>query len=801
MERKKKKSIILVLLSAVLLVGLLTAATVTVIFAGYLGTIDADIDVSELFYGHGLTTKIYVKNSLGVAVELEDQRLFGEENRVFVPIDSIPSHVIDAFVAIEDHRFWEHSGFDAYRLAGAAVSFVSPSMKNFGGSTITQQLIKNLTGENEVTVKRKLTELLRAARLEKTTDKRRILELYLNTVYLSQGCYGVETASEKYFGKRVSELSVAEGASLAAIIRYPTRYDPIVNPENNVARRNVVLARMNELGYLSNELFSEASQTPLSLSLSTKKETSGAKNSWFTDCLIEQILSDLCTEKGMSRAAASKLLYSGGLTIYSTENVEMQSMLSEYYTNVSNIPSNTAGISAQSAAVILDKHGAVLAVVGGKGEKTYDRGLCLATGNLRSPGSVIKPVSVYAPALDRKLITWATVFDDVPVTFTKTTSGYTLWPKNNPRVYSGLVTVNRALQTSINTVSVKILQKLGVRASFDFLRDVVGISTLVGSSGGKTDLALAPLALGATTDGVSLLEMTCAYTMFADGGNISHPHFYTEVYDRSGKLLLSRNGETTPAISPETADIMTRMMQNVVAPGGTASCVTLARSSDVAGKTGTSNANTDRWFIGYTPDLICGVWYGFKDARDLGSFNDNPAALIFDGVMKKALDVIPSPQKRFDHSKNVVACLYCADSGALPSPVCALDPRGSRTELGYFLKGTEPRACCKAHVLADVCIDGGIALPGCECASEPRAMINVVRRFPCQVRIKDAQYVFIPLPEGQAPCPDESKAFFENPDDNGTFVGSSGVILPYNRACRHCFPQEEDFSGEEENDE
>ena len=801
MKRKNRKHIFLIVLSAVLLVGLLTAATVTAVFVRYLGTIDADIDISKLFYEHGLTTKIYVKNELGVAVELEDQRLHGEENRIFVGIDSIPSHVIDAFVSIEDHRFWEHGGFDAYRLAGAALSFISPSMKSFGGSTITQQLIKNLTGENQITVKRKLTEILRAARLEKTTDKRRILELYLNTVYLSQGCYGVETAAEKYFGKRVTELTVAEGASLAAIIRYPTRYDPIVNPENNLARRNVILARMNELGYLSDELFAEASETPLSLSLSSRKESTGAKNSWFTDCLIEQVISDLCSEKGMSRAAASQLLYSGGLTIYSTENVEIQSMLSEYYTNVSNIPSNTAGLSAQSAAVILDKSGAVLAVVGGKGEKTYDRGLCLATGNLRSPGSVIKPVSVYAPAIDRGLITWATVFDDVPVMFTKTSSGYTLWPKNNPRVYSGLTTVNRALKTSVNTVSVKILQKLGVRTSFDFLRNVVGISTLVDESGGKTDLALAPLALGATTSGVSLLEMTCAYTMFPGAGNVSHPHFYTDVYDRSGNLLLTRNGEASPAISPETADIMTRMMQNVVAPGGTASCVTLARSRDVAGKTGTSNANTDRWFIGYTPDLICGVWYGFKDARDLGTFAENPAALIFDGVMKKACDLLPSSQKRFEHSKNVVACLYCADSGLLPSSICMLDPRGSRTELGYFLKGTEPRAYCRTHVKVDVCHDGGIALPGCECISEPRALISVERNFPVQVRITDAQYVYRALATGQKPCPDESKAFFENTDDNSIFYGDSGVILPYNRACRHCFPQEEPPTEDEEKDE
>lgn len=765
-----------------------SSAVAAAIFVNYTKTIDPSLNIDELFSEQGLTTKIYAENSLGAEIELESQRLHGTENRIFVSIDDIPQHVVDAFVAIEDHRFWSHEGFDIYRTVGAVINFITPSSQSYGGSTITQQLIKNLTGENQATVKRKLTELLRSADLEKKYSKRKIIEMYLNTVYLSQGCYGIETAAEKYFGKKAGELTIAEGASLAAIIRYPTRYDPIVNPENNVERRNVILARMNELGYLADELYEVEKGAGLGLKITTQKK-SGAKNSWFTDCLIEQVINDLIKEKGLSRTVAANLIYGGGLTIYTTQNIEIQSMLSEYYTNVSNIPSNTSGASAQSAAVIMDKTGAVLAVVGGKGEKKQDRGLCLATGMLRTPGSVIKPISVYAPAIDRGLITWASVFDDVPVSFIESNGGLVGWPKNNPRVYSGLVNVNRAVKASINTVSVKVLEQIGCRESFDFLRDKVGITTLVESksiSGGiVSDIAPAPLALGALSNGASLLEMTGAYTMFIDGGNVSTPHFYTAVYSKNGELLLSRNGEAREAISSDTAEIMTRLMQQVLMPDGTASCITLKNKTEVAGKTGTSNANTDRWFIGYTPELICGVWYGYKDARDLGSFTANPAALIFDGVMTRATEILDSPKTKFDHSENVIQFTFCKDSGKLSTDACLLDPRGGRLETGYFIKGTEPTGTCSTHIVVDMCDDGGVSLGNCRESTHKAALVKVNRSFPVQVKITDAQYVYRPLPFGEEPPSDESMAFFEGLRRENEFFGTSGTAKAFNRACRH----------------
>lgn len=801
MMKKTRKHLFLKGAATILLVCIISVFAVGTVFLRYVRRIDTSLDIGKLFFSQGLTTKIFCKNDVGADIELEDQRLY-TQNRIFTDIKNIPQNVVDAFVAIEDHRFWEHGGFDVRRTCGAILGFIT-GKESYGGSTITQQLIKNLTGENQVTVKRKLTEILRAANLEKTLSKREILELYLNTVYLSQGCYGIETAAEKYFGKHAEELTIAEGASLAAIIRYPTRYDPIANPENNLERRDLILSRMNALGYLSDDLYLSSSSKGLGLNVTVKKSSEN-KNSWFTDCLVEQVIADLCREKGMSRAAASKLVYEGGLTIHSTQNIKMQTMLEEYYTDVSNIPKSTSGEQAQSACVILDKSGAVLAVVGGKGKKTTDRAFCCATDLLRSPGSVIKPVSVYAPALDAGLITWASVFDDVPVTFEKRGSDYIMWPKNNPRVYSGLVNVNQAIKTSINTVSVKVLERLGCRRSFDFLRDTVGISTLVESRtepDGRTvsDIAPAPLALGATSDGVSLLEMTSAYTMFPSGGECAKPHFYTSVYDKDGNLILSRDGEKTRAISEETADIMTRMMQNVLSSGGTASCIKLKNTVEVSGKTGTSNANTDRWFIGFTPDLVCGVWYGFKDARDIGDFSENPAAVIFDGVMTGAEALLTEKQIEFTHSKNVVACLYCKDSGLLPTKVCGLDVRGGRTELGYFLKGTEPSLRCGTHVEVGACECGGISLGACPFREKSVALIKVWRDFPCQVKITDAQYVYRDI--SSPPSENPSDAFFESERKGGHFFGTSGVPLPLNRACPHYFgPTDEDFENIEDID-
>ena len=325
---------------------------------------------------------------------------------------------------------------------------------------------------------------------------------------------------------------------------------------------------------------------------------------------------------------------------------------------------------------------------------------------------------------------------------------------------------------------------------------MLGLSTLIEnekSTDGRTlsDMALAPLALGAVTRGVSVREMTNAYCALANEGIYHTSISYTEVYDKDGKLLLSNEENSVRAVSAETADIMTRLLENVV-DTGTASALTLKKSVPVAGKTGTSNADTDRWFIGYTPDILCGVWYGYKDARDIGTFKINPAVTVFDELMTKlyagsAADTVSLDKThQFPQSENVVGCLYCKDSGEAPAIACSHDPRGHRIELGYFKKGTEPQSKCDVHTLVDY--DSKTHAVACEkCPREnivKTALLKIYdRAFPCRVTVTDAQYVYRYLPFGEAPTTDPTLAFFQNAYEKDCYIGISNTKSAYNRYC------------------
>ena len=378
----------------VFLVGVLSAGALASSLYIYMTNIDAELDVKMLAGSLGLTTKIYYTDEDGKEAEL--LRLHGEENRIWCKLEDMPTCLKNAFICIEDHRFYEHCGIDAKRTLGAVLNFFGG--KSYGGSTITQQLIKNLTGENEVTVKRKLTEIMRALALEKKLSKEDILELYLNNVYLSSGCFGVQTAAEKYFGKNASELSLAECASLAAIVQNPSRYDPLHKPENNAERRSTVLLRMRELGCITEEEYFAAASEPLMLAEQKEEAQAEEIHSWFADAVIEDAIAELAEKYGISQSSASAMVYSGGLTIHTTLDMTAQNMLDEFYKNAKNFPANEVGKPDSSAVLINGKTGAVLAVAGGRGEKSANRTFCLATKARRSPGSALKPISVYAPA-------------------------------------------------------------------------------------------------------------------------------------------------------------------------------------------------------------------------------------------------------------------------------------------------------------------------------------------------------------------------------------------------------------------
>lgn len=779
---------------------------VLVIYAvNYGKTVSSDA-FYELAHAQDRTTHIYYltqssEKDAQVAVELPDQALYSSQNREWVAFSQLPEQLKNAFIAIEDHRFFNHSGIDVRRTLGALAGYIRGT-DTYGGSTITQQLIKNVTGNDEYSVSRKLHEIIFALKLDGELTKEEILELYLNTIYLSDGCYGVETAAEHYFGKTCSALTVNECAALAGIPQSPSKWNPRTSPKNNATRRHTVLDRMAELGYITGEEKEAAKNEALTVVAepTSNKENGGSRYSWYTEAVIDEAIA-LLTENGIapSRQTASRLLYSGGLSIITPQNPEMQKTAEEYFKNERNFPAVDGSIiQPECSAVVIDpKNGNILALVGARGEKTDDRLLNYATSTKRSPGSSIKPLSVYAPAIDKGKITYGTVIDDTPYKFISGSGGNLRpWPQNSPRGYRGLTTVRDAVTRSVNTVSVKILNMMDKEEIFSLLHDRLGMDGMVSERtiGGShyTDIADSPLAHGQLTAGVSVKEITGAYTAIAGNGVYHKPKTVLKIYDGEGKLLVDNTDEGERIFSPETATITTKLLQGVT-KNGTASSVSLKNKTDCAGKTGTTGDNYDKWFVGYTPDLLCGVWFGYSAPKSLAAFSSGggPAVKVWDGLMNKlnTQELLGKEiTKNFPENKNIVTATYCRDSGKKVCTACLADPRGSRIETGYFTKDTVPKEYCDCHVLVryDTVNHGvsGVDCPSKNCRTV--GMIQVKREFPIPVTVGDAQYVYRPL-NGHAPCLDSNEAFFLTLLPKGKHPGRSGGDYPFNRFCHDCY--------------
>ncbi len=761
------------------------------------------------------TTKLYYteldENGKTVAVELESEALFASQNREWVHYESIPKNLINAFVAIEDHRFFEHSGVDLKRTAGAILGFIT-GKTSFGGSTINQQLIKNITGDSSYSVSRKIKEMIRASKLDTALTKEEILELYLNTIYLSQGSYGIGSAAEVYFNKEASELTLTECAALACIPQSPTKWDPLINPENNSVRRASVLYRMHELGYISDAELENALNEELIISYeSTRNNENGTVYSWYTESVISEAVRLLLDNKiATSEQTAKKLLYTGGLSIITAQNPKMQSEVEKYFANESNFYSPDMLIHPECSMVVIDpKTGNILALAGATGEKNANRTLNYATSTRRSPGSSIKPLSVYAPAIDRGLITYGSVIDDTPLRFVSNGyGGMRGWPQNYPQGYRGLTTVRDAVNRSVNTVAVKVLDKVGLDASFSLLHDSMKMSGLIAKTDKNgtlyTDIAESPLALGQLTRGVTVAEITAGYTALANGGVFHEGKTVLKILDADGKLLIDNESEGTRLFSEQSATVMTKLLEGVTA-SGTASKMTLKNTVACAGKTGTTTSDQDRWFIGYTPDLIAGVWFGYATPKSLEGYpaSPSPALKTFDNVMKiintkECLGA--NPQTRFTDAKGIITAKYCRDSGKLVTSACMCDPRGSRVETGYFTKDTLPTEYCQTHtmVLYDI-KNGGIASPSCKAEDcKYVGLLNVKRYFEYPVVIGDAQYTYQALQSGVPPCLDASKPYFYY-NSGGASAGMSGVNFPFNRYCSCGMPKppEEDYEDTE----
>ena len=790
-------------LVTLMLVCLVTGIIVACVFSIYVSKyIDPTIDETLLVTGKSeQTTKIYYyeftdrENRIGTAVELEDQRIYGAENSLWASYDEIPSYLREAFISIEDKRFMTHKGVDWRRTGGAVLNFfLGFDDSSYGGSTITQQLIKNLTGNNEATIQRKVQEILCALNLEKTKSKEEIIELYLNIVPLSQNCIGVRAAANTYFGKELGELTLAECASLAAITKYPTKYDPIQNPENNIKRRDDVLHEMFVQDKISEEEYNQALAEELHLREDTDAkvdniDSSTRLNSWYVDTVICDVRDDLMEKYGISSELASNLINSGGLSIYTLMDPDVQRVMEEVYEDESSFPESTGGIPAQSAMTVIDPYtGDLLGVVGARGKKQGNLVLNYAMQTQRAPGSSLKPLSVYAPALEEGIITYGSVVDDTPLWF----NGNTPYPKNTPDVYRGLTTINSAVERSVNTVAMKVLEKLTIDRSYDYLKNRLGFDYLVDygedSSGrGYTDKGLAALALGQLNFGVTVRDIAAAYTVFPSGGVYYASRSYLYVYDSNGNLLLDNSTDKGEIVfSEQTAYIMTKMLQNVM-NNGTGRSVTLRQSVDVAGKTGTAGNDYDRWFVGYTPYYVGAVWYGYSYPKSLSNLSANPSNKLFDLVMTKLHEEIINEAKEsgealrsFDDNRpaDVIECTYCKDSGKLMTDACRLDPRGDRSDTGYFTVSNAPSEYCDTHVVVDYDTTTNAyaheyTLP--ENRKQVALIRETTRAFPVQIYVEDAQYVYRPLPRDVRPGGWWGVPYFIGTIPDGTYVGITNL--------------------------
>lgn len=775
---------IIILLISLILIGACTVA----LYVNRITSEELDYSLFN-FEGVSSVTKIYTMEN-GEWEEWREERILGSRHFEYTPIEKIPEDLIDAIVAIEDKRFYKHSGVDWYRTLGATLNYFLHFGGSFGASTITQQLIKNITGKDEVSIERKIREISWALELEKKMSKDEIMELYLNIINLSDNCYGVGSAAQRYFSKSASELSLLECAAVAAITNNPSYYNPITHPENNRERRDIILSEMHEQGYITDEEFAESYGDDLVLDPDGSVVKSEV-HSWYVDMAVNDVIADLMSEKNLSRASASALVFGGGLEIYIQIDREIQSVMDEYYENAANFVS---GEGAQSSMIIIDsQNGDILGVVGAVGKKSANRIQNYATDTLRPPGSTIKPLSVYAPALERGIITYGSVYDDVPIAFNESSSGYPMaWPKNANGIYHGLSTMSYAIANSTNTVPLKILDELGLSHSFYFLRDYLHLDALVergkDSSGAFiTDMDYAALALGQLNYGVSVRDITAAYSIFVDDGYYHEPRSYSLVKNSLGEVILEKSATSERVISDGNAEIMTKLLSDVVW-GGTADALTLKHKVALAAKTGTTQDNKDRWCIGYTPSLICGVWYGYEYPREIPRSEKNHFLNAFDSVLNNIYDrgiVSKYKDRKFDESASLVSVNYCMDSGLLPTDACINDARGSRVKQGFFVDGTEPTEYCNTHVLVEYdAVCGGVATVFTPEGHIRRVgMIQVEREFPVQIIVSDAQFVYKELEGEIMPSFDASKPFFAVLSDEKSkkYFGISAGKTQFNR--------------------
>ncbi len=880
----------------------------------YRGIIDSAPNIEDLeFSPTGVATTIL--DSEGNVIQT---LIKSGSNREIVEYDQIPRDLVDAFVAIEDERFWDHNGIDSRGILRAAFRAITSGFKDTeGASTITQQLLKNAVFDGGAESNlgdmliRKLQEQHLAVQLENQMDKTIIMQNYLNTINLGSNTLGVQSAAQRYFDKDVSDLTLSECAVIAAITQNPYYLNPITYPEDNAKRRSTILDYMEEQGKITSEEKKEALEDDVYTRIAEVNaaivETSNVY-SYFTDTIIRIMIDDLQNKAGYSEADAYNLLYSGGLTIETTLNSSMQAIVDEEINNIDNYINqdyygspgnlllrygidsyqlsitradgttehfmeghvklwylNEGGgtntdflfdseedaeqciedfkksllkngdkvigenlnvlIQPQTSFVLMDHNtGHVLAISGGRGEKTHSLSLNRATDTLRQPGSTFKVLADFAPALDISGATLATTAYDAPYAVNnKQINNYwapsLVWPDG----YVGYSTIRQAIVYSMNVVSTKIFMdvvqpQLGYQYLLNF-----GFTSLVEnrvSSDGKVYTDLTPaLCLGGLTDGVSNLELTAAYATIANRGIYTEPIFYTRVLDRNGKIIIDNTPESHTVLKESTAFLLTDAMKESIGVSNlfntgiaSGSYVCEIPGMSVAGKTGTASDNNDSWFAGYTPYYTAGIWMGYDNNGELSSAAIS--RLIWQKIMARIHEGLSDPGFG-DAPEGVTTALICKKSGKLAiEGVCNQDPRcvaNSKCEMvytEYFAKDTAPTEYCDCHIALNFCTATGKEL----LATEHCAEDDLITKVYMVIRDKDK----LPVQENETGPGTDSTV--ENttesiPNNNSSILGDDAVrdpniltadekytvpedVLENECTCHETEESTEDFTGE-----
>ncbi len=748
------------------------------VFAGVLGDyLESDIlpNASVVLDDYEMDAPSYVYSVTANGDIKVEQELYASTDWKKATYKEIPAALIHAAVAIEDKRFYEHQGVDWVTTIKAFANMFFGS-ETVGGSSITQQLIKNKTGKDAVTVQRKVQEFFSATLVEKNNDKKVIIEEYLNSIYMGQGCRGVKSAAAAYFGKELQMLTVAECASLISITNNPSLFDPYSEDvftyegqerngrERNRYRQMLVLGEMLSQGYITQEQYDEAVAQELVLKSgiaeadtwtvcaaegcgyegirSTFGESGSLKcpkcgtvpkitednsqevYSYFVDAALKDVARDLAKRDGITEWNQTiwedylDKINRGGYHIYLTVDLDVQAQVDKIYKNLDEIPKTRSAQQLQSAIVVIDNStGDIVAMAGGVGNDKVHFGLNRATQSDLQSGSSIKPLTVYAPGFEQGTISPATVIKDLPMNYDDGA-----WPRNDNREYNYTRSIFRGVVRSVNAVAANTLQKIGAEYGFEFARDKFGISTLI-----EKDMQFASLALGAQEYGVRVRDMSCAFATFANKGVYREGRTYTKVYNSKGEVVLDNTQDNREILSEKTVNYMNYCLVNAVS-GGTGSGADFY-DVDVAGKTGSTSSFRDRWFCGFTGYYTAAVWCGYDTPETInttgGSYN--PAARLWKKVMEPIHEGFDNI-RLYDSSKMTTVSV-CLDSGKHATDACKADVRGGRIEDVRVYPEDSPSGRCNKHVLVDYCTVGeGVATDYCKEFAKVDANIKIEKK-------------------------------------------------------------------------